>query len=111
MPGVIGRILQFQLHRALCEAAGDTRALHRCSVFESPEAGARLLAMMELGASRPWPDVLEALARTRSLDAGAMLDYFAPLAAWLDTQNAERGCGWPDPQVRSDGGRWAAPPA
>ena len=39
LPGVIGRILQFQVHRALCEAAGDTRPLHRCTVFESPEAG------------------------------------------------------------------------
>lgn len=110
-PGVVGRILQFQLHRALCEAAGDARALHQCSVFESPGAGARLLAMMEPGASRPWPEALESLAGTRSLDAGAMLDYFAPLAAWLDAQNAGRTCGWPDLAVRSDRGRSAAPPA
>ncbi len=23
-----------------------------------------------------------------------ILDYFAPLAAWLDEQNDERSCGW-----------------
>ena len=109
MPGVVGRILQFQLHRGLCEAAGVTRALHRCSVFESPEAGARLQAMLELGASRPWPDALEAVTGTRALNAGAMLDYFEPLAAWLAAQNEGRGCGWPAPAVRSDGGRAVAP--
>jgi peptidyl-dipeptidase A len=94
LPGVIGRILQFQVHRALCEAAGNSGPLHRCSVFESPEAGARLRASIELGTSRPWPDALEALAGTRSLDAGAMREYFAPLAAWLDARNAGRRCGW-----------------
>ena len=111
LPGVLGRILQFQLHRALCEAAGDARALHECSVFESPAAGARLLAMIELGASRPWPEALERLTGTRALDARAMLDYFAPLAAWLDAQNAGRTCGWPEPDVSSDRGRAAAPRA
>ena len=110
-PGVIGRILQFQLHRALCEAAGDTRALHECSVFGSRRAGARLLAMMEPGAGRPWPEALESLTGTRALDAGAMLDYFAPLAAWLDAQNAGRTCGWPAPEVSSAPGRPAAPRA
>ena len=99
MPGVVGRILQFQFHRALCAAAGVTEALHRCSIFESPEAGARLRAMIELGASRPWPDALEAIAGTRTLDATPMLDYFAPLAVWLDEQNEGRSCGWPDPDL------------
>jgi peptidyl-dipeptidase A len=104
MPGVVGRILQFQFHRALCAAAGVTEALHRCSIFESPEAGARLRAMIELGASRPWPDALEAIAGTRTLDATPMLDYFEPLAVWLDEQNEGRSCGWPDPDltVRTD---------
>lgn len=111
LPGVMGRILQFQLHRALCEAAGDTRPLHRCSVFESREAGARLRASIEQGASRPWPDALETLAGTRALDAGAMREYFAPLAAWLDARNAGRRCGWAQPEVRLGRGLPAAPRA
>jgi peptidyl-dipeptidase A len=28
------------------------------------------------------------------MDATAILDYFAPLHAWLDEQNAGRSCGW-----------------
>ncbi len=90
----LAHILQFQFHRALCQAAGVDGPLHRCSIFESAAAGRRLRAMMEMGASRPWPDALEAIAGTREMDASAILDYFAPLAAWLEEQNAGRTCGW-----------------
>ena len=90
----LSAVARFQLHRALCAAAGDGAPLHRCSIFASPEAGARLRAMMEMGASRPWPDALEAVTGTRQLDASAVLDYFAPLAGWLDERNAGRSCGW-----------------
>ena len=36
--------------------------------------------------SRPWPDALEALTGTKQMDATAIIDYFAPLSAWLDKQ-------------------------
>jgi len=90
----LAHILQFQFHRALCAAAGNEGALHRCSVFESEDAGALLGEMLEMGASQPWPDALEVIAGTRQMDATAILDYFAPLQAWLDEQNANRECGW-----------------
>ena len=87
-------ILRFQLHRALCAAAGFDGPLHRCSVFGSRDAGTRLRTMMEMGASRPWPEALEAVTGTRALDASALLEYFAPLAAWMEERNAGRSCGW-----------------
>ncbi len=90
----LARILQFQFHRALCEAAGVEGPLHRCSIFESAAAGQRLRTMLEMGASRPWPEALEVIAGTREMDATAILDYFAPLAAWLDEENQGRTCGW-----------------
>jgi len=90
----LAHILQFQFHRALCGVAGVEGPLHRCSIFESDAAGARLASMLEMGASRPWPDALEVIAGTREMDASAILDYFAPLAVWLDQQNAGRSCGW-----------------
>jgi peptidyl-dipeptidase A len=68
--------------------------LHRCSIYESEEAGRRLIEMLEMGASRPWPDALEALTGEREMDATAILDYFAPLVIWLDEQNRDRACGW-----------------
>ncbi|MEW6322453.1 MAG: M2 family metallopeptidase [Acidobacteriota bacterium] len=82
----LAHILQFQFHRALAKAAGCTGPLHRCSIYGSTEAGARLNAMLEMGLSRPWPDALEALTGTREMDATAIRDYFAPLQQWLDAQ-------------------------
>jgi peptidyl-dipeptidase A len=90
----LAHILQFQFHRALCEAAGFEGPLNRCSIYGSEEAGRRLQAMMEMGLSRPWPDALEALTGQRDMDATAILDYFAPLQVWLDEQNRGRQCGW-----------------
>lgn len=82
----LARILQFQFHRALCEAAGLNGPLHRSSIYGSRAAGARLEKMLAMGRSRPWPEALEAICGTREMDAGAMLDYFAPLAQWLGQQ-------------------------
>jgi peptidyl-dipeptidase A len=87
-------ILQFQLHRGLCQAAGFKGPLHRCSIYNNKEAGARLAKMLELGASRPWPDALEAVTGQRQMDATAISDYFAPLKTWLDQQNQGQKCGW-----------------
>ena len=47
-----------------------------------------------MGASKPWPDALEALTGQRQMDASAILDYFAPLQTWLDAQNKGQVCGW-----------------
>ncbi|OFV83079.1 MAG: peptidyl-dipeptidase [Acidobacteria bacterium RBG_13_68_16] len=90
----LATILEFQFHRALCEAAGYQGPLHRCSIYANPEAGRRLKAMLEMGASRPWPDALEALTGQRQMDAGAMRGYFAPLERWLGQQNTGHACGW-----------------
>jgi peptidyl-dipeptidase A len=90
----LARMLQFQFHRALCEAAGETGPLHRCSIYGSKEAGRRLQEMLALGMSRPWPEALEALTGSPQMDATAILDYFAPLESWLDEQNAGQQCGW-----------------
>ena len=90
----LARVLQFQFYRALCKAAGHTGPLHSCTFAGSKEAGRRLQAMLALGASKPWPDALEALTGERRIDAGAMLEYFAPLTSWLREQNQGRTCGW-----------------
>src|SRR5262245_47810444 len=83
-------ILQFQFHRALCQAAGQTGPLHRCSIYDSKAAGERLARMLEMGRSRPWPEALKALTGESRMDAGALLEYFAPLQKWLDTQDSQR---------------------
>jgi len=90
----VARILQFQFQRSLCEAAGHEGELHECSVYGSKEAGEKLQAMLEPGASVPWQDTLEKLTGTRETDASAIIDYFAPLMVYLKEQNASRSCGW-----------------
>jgi len=87
-------ILQFQFHRALCQTAGNEGPLNRCSIFDNKQAGARLSRMLSMGQSRPWPEALEAITGQREMDATAIIDYFAPLKAWLDEANSGRECGW-----------------
>jgi peptidyl-dipeptidase A len=87
-------ILEFQFHRALVKEAGWTGPLHLGSIYGSRTAGARLATMMEMGQSRPWPDALEALTGQRDMDASAIVEYFAPLKAWLDEQNKGKPVGW-----------------
>ena len=90
----LAHILQFQFQRSLCEIAGHEGDLASCSVYGSKEAGARFYAMLESGQTEPWQDALEKLTGTREMDATAIIDYFAPLMAYLKEQNAGRSCGW-----------------
>jgi peptidyl-dipeptidase A len=90
----LARILQFQFYKAACEQVGWKGPLHRCSFYGAKDAGAKFNAMLEMGASRPWPDALEKFTGTRQMDGSAIVAYFAPLKAWLDEQNKGRACGW-----------------
>lgn len=90
----LARILQFQFHRSLCQTAGHHGPLNRGSIYGNKAAGARLARTLEMGQSRPWPDALEELTGQREMDATAIIDYFAPLKAWLDEQNEGKPSGW-----------------
>ncbi len=87
-------ILQFQFHRGLCKAAGQTGPLHRCSIYGNKAAGERLEKMLAMGMSQPWQEALFTLTGEKQMDATAILDYFAPLQTWLDQQNRGQKCGW-----------------
>jgi peptidyl-dipeptidase A len=87
-------IMQFQFHQAACELAGWEGPLHRCSIFGNEAVGERFAAMLELGASQPWPEALEAFTGTRTMDGAAIIAYFEPLMGYLEQQNAGRTCGW-----------------
>ena len=50
--------------------------------------------MLEMGASKPWPDALEAFTGSREMSGKAMAEYFAPLKVWLDEQNKGKPQGW-----------------
>ncbi|MBL8240995.1 MAG: M2 family metallopeptidase [Bryobacterales bacterium] len=90
----LAHILQFQFHRALSQAAGCKTPLHRCSIYNSKEAGKKLNDMLSMGLSQPWPVALRAITGKPEMDATAIKDYFAPLQKWLDEQNKGKAVGW-----------------
>jgi peptidyl-dipeptidase A len=85
-------IYEFQFYRAACRLAGWKGPLNRCSIYRNEKVGARFAAMLEMGASKPWPEELAAFTGEHDIDATAIIDYFAPLSAWLDTQNRGQSC-------------------
>ncbi|KAF2357889.1 Peptidase M2 peptidyl-dipeptidase A [Trinorchestia longiramus] len=101
-------ILQFQFHKALCLKAGQyskfdpALPLHHCNIYQSTEAGNALGDMLKLGASKPWPDALEALTGSREMDASILREYFSPLEEWLKLDNQRHGeyIGWQEDEFR-----------
>ncbi len=90
----LARILQFQFYKSACDMAGWEGPLHRCSFYGNKTVGTRLNAMLEMGASRPWPEALEAFIGSPEISGEAIVEYFEPLMAWLKEQNAGAVKGW-----------------
>ncbi|XP_063823933.1 angiotensin-converting enzyme-like isoform X1 [Ostrinia nubilalis] len=98
----VSYIIQFQFHRALCQLAGEyapddpAKLLSNCDIYRSQAAGKALGDMLQMGSSKPWPDAMEVLTGQRNMDAGGVLEYFAPLHEWLKTENERTGefIGW-----------------
>jgi peptidyl-dipeptidase A len=90
----LSHVLQFQFYKSLCDAAGYTGPLNECSFYGNKEAGEKLQAMLSKGASQPWQQTLKELTGGETMDASAVLEYFAPLQTWLTQQNEGRTCGW-----------------
>jgi peptidyl-dipeptidase A len=90
----LAHVYQFQFHQAACKQAGWKGPLHRCSIYGNKEVGAKFNAMMEMGASRPWPEAMQAFTGQTQGDASAVAEYFRPLNVWLTKQNKGEKCGW-----------------
>jgi peptidyl-dipeptidase A len=90
----LARILQFQFYKAACDISGWKGPLHRCTFYGNKDVGRRLNDMLAMGASKPWPDALQAFTGTREMSGRPMLEYFAPLQSWLEQQNRGKQCGW-----------------
>ncbi len=108
----LSHVLQFQFYKALCDASGYEGPLYQCSFYGNKEAGEKFQAMLAKGASQPWQQTLKELTGGERMDAGAVLEYFAPLQEWLEQQNEGQTCGWqassavpaPAPAAPADGG-------
>ena len=88
----LAEIYEFQFYRAACRLANWRGPLNRCNIFGNKDVGAKFNAMLRMGRSKPWPEALAAFTGERDIDASAINDYFAPLSAWLDQQNAGQAC-------------------
>jgi len=84
----ISYALLFQLHRHIATKilAQDP---HATNYFGSAGAGEFLRGLMRPGASRDWREVLRQQTGA-DLSAQALVDYFAPLLAYLEQANAGR---------------------
>ncbi|XP_069808556.1 angiotensin-converting enzyme [Dendropsophus ebraccatus] len=94
----ISFVIQFQFHKALCAAAGQTGPLHTCDIYNSMAAGKLLGDAMKLGNSKPWPEVMMAITGNTTMSAEPLVEYFQPLIDWLDAENQKNGeiLGWPE---------------
>lgn len=88
----LAHIQQFEFHRGLCEIAGNTESIHRCSIYNNKAAGEKLNTMLAMGASQPWQQAYKVLTGKEEMDSGAILDYFAPLHVWLKMKNKGKVC-------------------
>lgn len=105
----LSHILQFQFYKGLCDAAGYKGPLYNCSFYGNRAAGQRFWAMLEKGGSQPWPATLKEVTGTDKMDAGAVLEYFAPLQEWLKQQNEGQTCGWQAPAATTASAAPATP--
>ena len=62
---------------------------HATNYYGSRETGDFLRSIMQWGQSRDWKQVLRESTGDQ-LNANAMMEYFKPLMAWLQQQNAGR---------------------
>lgn len=60
--------------------------------------------MLQLGASKPWQDAMEAMTGQRDVLATPLLNYFEPLKVWLEAENAKNGeyIGWDIPATKKE---------
>lgn len=93
----LSHILQFQFYKALCDASGHKGPLYQCSFYGNKVAGQKYWAMLGKGASQPWQKTLKEMTGSETMDASAVLEYFAPLQEWLKQQNEGQRCGWTPP--------------
>lgn len=88
----IATVIRFQLLDHIAK-----KILHQppqtCDLAANPAVGNFLRQIMEKGATEDWSTVLRD-ATGEDLSPRAMLEYFAPLQAWLEEQNRGRQIGW-----------------
>lgn len=88
----IAAVIKYQLHDHICRVILHTDP-HSCSYYGHKEVGDFLRSILQLGATRPWREVI-AEATGEPLSTRALMEYFKPLDGWLDEQLKGKPIGW-----------------
>ncbi|XP_060557633.1 angiotensin-converting enzyme-like protein Ace3 [Ruditapes philippinarum] len=85
----------------MCEESGHEGPLFECDFYNSERAGRKLLEMMKLGNSKPWPEAMKKLTGSETIKPDAILEYFEPLRQWLEKENRRTGAqiGWKNAEI------------
>ncbi len=84
----IGTLIVYQIHDYIARRILKQDP-HSCNYYNREDVGEYLQAMLSLGATRDWRQVLRDFTG-EDLSARAMMDYFAPLMKMLKSENAGR---------------------
>nr|XP_016945659.1 angiotensin-converting enzyme [Drosophila suzukii] len=99
---LVSFIIQFQFYKSACIKAGQYDSnnaellLDNCDFYGNAEVGAAFHNMLSMGASKPWPDALEAFNGERIMSGKPIAEYFEPLRVWLEAENIKNNVhiGW-----------------
>jgi peptidyl-dipeptidase A len=85
-------VIKFQIHDHIAREIlkQDPRD---CNYFGNRQVGDFLRQILAPGATRDWNQVLRE-ATGEGISARPMMEYFAPLLAWLQRENQGRKVGW-----------------
>lgn len=79
-------LIKYQLHDYIARQILQQDP-HQCNYYGNEEVGEWLMEILRLGATRDWRDVLREKTGEQ-ISSRAMLDYFDPLRAFLEKENA-----------------------
>jgi len=88
----LSAVILHQLHRYICREILD-QDVRSANYYGNKQVGLYLHSILELGATRDWKTVMRQ-ATGEELSSVALLEYFAPLMAWLQEQNKGREVGF-----------------
>eukprot|EP00794_Sanderia_malayensis_P018117 gene18117-19927_t len=96
IPYFSSNIMQYTMHKAMCNAAGITKPIFKCTICKSKKAGKKLRALMSLGRSKTWQETIKVLTGEPDITTDALLEYYSPLEKWLDNHRKQNGyrLGW-----------------
>jgi peptidyl-dipeptidase A len=88
----IATVLKYQLHDKICRGILK-KDPHSCNYYGSKPVGDFLRGILELGATRPWRQVIRE-ATGSELSTKAMMSYFKPVLDDLKRRNKGMPCAW-----------------